>query len=348
MYNICVKRLVFTGGHHTGALEVAKKLQSDGWHIVWFGHRHTMWGEKADSGEYREVTAAGIKFIDLKAGKFYRTFHPLKLVRIPYGFFQALFQLIVLRPSGIVSFGGYLAVPTVIAGWLLGIPAITHEQTVVAGWANKLICLIARKIAITWPQSAGNYPKSKVIVIGLPLREDIKKIRNPKSEIRNLVYITGGKQGSHVINEAVFAALPQLLKKYTVIHQTGFADLSRALEVKDSHYHAFDFSSSQGISALAQAEVVVGRSGAHTTYELGFLGKKSVLIPIASASHNEQYLNAKLLADSNLAIILPQSHLTPQSLVAAIASAQKLSPHKLNLIDDATDKLVQLIKQQFS
>ena len=259
-----------------------------------------------------------------------------------------MLQLLLLRPNGIVSFGGYLAVPTVIAGWLLGIPAITHEQTVVAGWANKLICLFARKIAVTWSQSASNYPKSKVIFTGLPLRAEVKKIRNKKLEIRNSIYVTGGKQGAHVINVAVFAALPQLLKKYTVIHQTGFADLPHALEIKDPHYQAFDFSSPYAISALAQAEVIVGRSGAHTTYELAFLGKKSVLIPISTASHNEQYLNAKLLVDSGAAIILPQSQLTSQSLIAAIASAQKLSPHKLNLTYDATDKLVQLIKQQFS
>lgn len=343
-----MKTLVFTGGHHTGALEVAKKLQVDGWHIVWFGHRHSLWGQTADSGEFREVTAAGIPFIDLKAGKFYRTFHPLKLIRIPYGFFQALYHLLLLKPTGIVSFGGYLAVPTVIAGWLLGIPAITHEQTVVAGWANKLISLFARKIAVTWPQSATSYPKSKVVVIGLPLREDIIRIKNSELRIKNTIYVTGGKQGSHVINEAVFSVLPQLLKKYTVFHQTGFADFPKAQQIKHPSYHPFDFSSSEAISALSKSEIVISRSGAHIVYELGFLGKKSVLIPIPHTSHDEQYLNAKLLADHGLAVILPQSQLSPQSLIDAIESARKLTPRKLNLNADAADKLIQLIKHQFS
>ena len=180
-YNECVKRLVFTGGHHTSALEVAKALKGKGWDIVWFGHRHSMWGDKSDSAEYTEVTVAGIKFYDLRAGKFYRTFHPLKLIRIPFGFFRTFYYLLLLKPAGIVSFGGYLAVPTVLVGWLLGIPSITHEQTVVSGWANKFISLFVKKIAITWPDSVHHYPLHKSVVIGLPLRSEIIKIRKPKT-----------------------------------------------------------------------------------------------------------------------------------------------------------------------
>ena len=56
------KTLVFTGGHHTGALEVAKMLKDKGWNIAWFGHRHSAWGDRSDSAEYKEVTADGIKF----------------------------------------------------------------------------------------------------------------------------------------------------------------------------------------------------------------------------------------------------------------------------------------------
>ena len=57
-----MKTLVITGGHHTSALEVARLLRQEGWRIYWFGHRQSMWGDTSDSAEYREVTAAGIKF----------------------------------------------------------------------------------------------------------------------------------------------------------------------------------------------------------------------------------------------------------------------------------------------
>ncbi len=344
----CVKRLVFTGGHHTSALEVAKALKGKGWQIIWFGHRHPMWGDKSDSAEYKEVTAAGIKFIDLKAGKFYRTFNPLKLIRIPLGFFQALLQLLLLRPRGIVSFGGYLAVPTVLAGWLLGIPSITHEQTVVSGWANKFISLFVKKIALAWPQSAAFYPKSQVVVTGLPIRPEIKKNRKPKTENRKLVYITGGKQGAHVINKVVFRTLPQLLKEFKVIHQTGYRDYDQAVKIKYPRYQAFDFNSAQAISALNQAAVVVGRAGAHIIYELGYLGIPCVLIPIPWVSHNEQFLNAQILKRNHQAVILPESELTPQSLISSIKQALQLKPRPLNLPADATEKLTETIESLYN
>jgi len=340
-----VKTLVFTGGHHTSALEVAKTLKGKGWNIVWFGHRHSMWEDTADSAEYKEVTAAGIKFIDLKAGKFYRTFNPLKLIRIPLGFFQALWQLLLLHPKGIVSFGGYLAVPTVLAGWILGIPSVTHEQTVVSGWANKFISLFVKKIALAWPDSAHRYPRGKSVFIGLPLRKEILNLK--RSKIKNLIYITGGKQGSQTINRAVFAALSRL-GGYQVVHQTGNLDYSLAQSHLKDGYECFAFDSAKAIAALSQSAVVVSRAGAHIVYELGYLGIPCVLIPIPWVSHNEQLLNAQILARNHQVVILPESQLTPASLISSIKQASKLKPQTLGLPVDASAKLIQLIEQEFA
>ncbi|TSC88343.1 MAG: iron compound ABC transporter ATP-binding protein [Microgenomates group bacterium Gr01-1014_16] len=339
-----MKKLVFTGGHHTSALEVAIALQKEDWQIIWFGHRHSLWGDSSDSAEYREVTAAGFKFCNLYAGKFYRTYNPLKLILIPVGFLQSLLLLLLHRPDGIVSFGGYLAVPTVISGWLLGIPSITHEQTVVAGLANKLISYFVKKIAVSWPESIRYYPKDKTIVTGLPIRPEI--ITASKSQTRNLIYITGGKNGSHVINKAVFSALPKLLKKYQVIHQTGFRDIKIARSIKHANYETFDYDSAKAINSIKEAAVVISRAGAHITYELGVLSKRCVLIPIPWVSHNEQLKNAQAL--SSQAIILPQNLLSPSTLVSSIKSALALHPVPLNLPLDGTKNLLQLIKEQFT
>ena len=308
-----------------------------------------MWGDKSDSAEYREVTASGIKFYDLKAGKFYATFSPLKLIRIPYGFLQAFLLLFFHKPNGIISFGGYLAVPTVITGWLLGIPAITHEQTVVSGWANKFIGLFVRKIAVSWPNSLTHYPKDKAIFTGLPLRPEILRIKNYKLKIKNyksVVYITGGKQGSHEINEVIFAALPQLLKKYRVIHQTGsstvYNDYRRALQLIKPGYEVFNFDSPKAVSALKEADIVISRAGAHIIYELGYLGMRCVLIPIPWVSHDEQTANAKVLQAAGLAVILSQAQLSPETLLESTNKALLLKSKSLNLTD-GTQKLIQLV-----
>lgn len=350
-----VKTLVFTGGHHTSALEVAKALKDEGWNIVWFGHRHSMWKDKSDSAEYQEVTATGIKFYDLLAGKFYRTYNPLKLLRIPLGFIQAFVWLVQIQPSGIVSFGGYLAVPTVICGWILGIPSITHEQTIVAGWANKVVAKFSQKIALTWPESAKYYPPSKTIVTGLPLRPGIVSIKSNilKTQDSKLktIFITGGKQGSHTINNVVFESVDKLTKDFNVIHQVGnsmlFEDLAIAKSLNLSNYKFFAYSSQQQLEAFVKADIVVTRGGAHSIYELGYLGKKCVVIPIPWVSHDEQSRNAEILQRNHLGVIIPQSTLSTSALISAIKTASKLQGKPLDLPNHAVESIVQLIKQQF-
>lgn len=345
-----MKTLVFTGGHHTGALEVAKRLKERGWRIVWFGHKHSMWNDSSHSSEFKEVTEAGIEFHDLLAGKFHHTYNPLKLIRIPWGFIQALCLLLILKPNGIISFGGYLAVPTVIMGWILGIPSITHEQTITQGWANKLISRFVKRIAVTWPDNIKALGK-KWVLVGLPLRKEILVVK--KNILKKpLLFITGGKQGAVTINRVVFETLPELLKKYDVLHQVGnnteYGDWETAQKINLEGYKCVEFLKSlEQAQALADAEIVIGRSGAHIIYELGYLGKKCVLIPIPWVSHNEQFLNAQKLARSGNAIILPQASLTKESLLKAIIEASVLKPKKLKLVTDATDRMVMLAEAEF-
>jgi UDP-N-acetylglucosamine--N-acetylmuramyl-(pentapeptide) pyrophosphoryl-undecaprenol N-acetylglucosamine transferase len=357
--------VIFTGGHHTSALEVAKHLKDRGWQIIWFGHKYSMWGDTSPSAEYREVTAAGIKFIQLTAGKLHRTYNPLKLIRIPFGFLQSFWYLLRIRITsgknlkGIVTFGGYLGVPVVFTGWLLGLPVIAHEQTTTAGWANKFISFFARKIAIAWSSAAQIYPLKKTVFVGLPLRQEILSVLNNPVAQKKLLFVTGGKQGSHIINIQVFAVLEKLLEKFTVVHQTGsstvFRDYDQAVKLKSElpeklqkKYLVHEYlSSAETARTLSAAEVVISRSGAHIMYELGLLGSRCVLIPIPWSSHNEQFKNAGVLENNSQAVILTQDDLTPESLLAAVEKAQKLQPSPLHLPKDATDKTVQLIESEF-
>ena len=347
--------MVFTGGHHTSALVVAKLLQDKGWNIVWFGHRRSMWGDKADSAEYRDVTEAGIKFHNLIAGKFYKTYHPLKLIRIPISFIQAFILLLIRRPVGIVSFGGYLAVPAVVCGWLLGIPAITHEQTVVVGWANRLVGFFAQKVAVAWPESLSLFEKNKAVFVGLPLRPEIKALKK-KGTAKKVyepitVFVTGGKQGSHTLNEVIFKNVNRLCEKYNIIHQTGsstvYDDFSHAQTIHLPNYKPFAFDSGKWVTSLAQADVVISRAGAHAVYELGYLGKRSVLVPIPWVSHNEQQQNARLLQEAKIGVIVEEKSLSGKTLTAAIEKARNLNPAPLNLPGRAEKAMVRLIEQEF-
>lgn len=355
--------LIFVGGHHNSALAVCQDLIASGTQIIWIGHRHSMWHDSSDSAEYKDVTSQKIPFIDLQAGKFYRTFNPLKLIRIPWGFVQSYVVLLKLKLKlgknlkGVVSFGGYLAVPVIFSSWLLGIPSITHEQTLTSGWANRFVAKFANKIALSWPQSASFFPHAKTIITGMPLRQEILAV-SASSTNPPTIYITGGKQGSHILNTAVFSALPELASKFHVIHQTGHnsqvKDFEAAVAIKNSlpkglnsRYEFIDYLSGSDLtSTLSKASLVISRAGAHAIYELAYLKKPCVLIPIPWSSHNEQYLNSQLLAEANQAIVLPQEQLNPKSLIDAVNKALNLKPKHVDVPTNGTEELIEIIKHE--
>lgn len=349
--------VLFTGGHHNSALEIAKALQKEGVSILWIGHKFAVSGGKSLSAEYQEVTANHIKFLELKTGRFYRKSF-LQWFKIAFGFIQSGVYLLRYKPTLIFSSGGYLAVPVVIMGWLLRIPSITHEQTVVAGWANRAIAPFVKKILLTHKSSLANYPAGKSLVVGLPIKKELLQKKYSKRFTPPLLYITCGKQGSHTINEAVFPLIPKLVEKFTIVHQVGntnrYRDQEKARRIKDRlkehrdrYLFAPYFFSTDSATYLRSAKVIVSRAGAHNSYELMVLNKKAVLIPIPWVSHNEQLLNAKLVAGSTGSLIIEEKDLTPQTLYSAIiemSKAPKTKP-KITLPIDATQKVVTIIHQ---
>jgi len=345
-------KVVITGGHHTSALPVIKELRSrdSGIDIHWFGHKHTLAGSKSDTLEYKEITALNIPFYNLKAGKLYKTFNPIRLLRIPYGIIQAFILLLKVKPDVIASFGGYLAAPVVLAGWFLGIPSLTHEQTVVTGYSNKFISRFVKKVMISWKESEKYFPKKKVVYTGLPLRKEVFEVTSNSFKSNNnlpTIYITAGKTGSHIINEAIKEILSDLLSVCNVVHQCGDNTVFNDYEDLKEIYSEIDkFSEGQYFlrkfvlkdeigEAFNNSILVVSRSGAHTTAEILALEKPSILIPIPWVSHNEQYMNAKVLVKYGLSKIFDEKKLSsPQALMLEIRdSLQNLDKYKLSGVD---------------
>ena len=240
-----------------------------------------------------------------------------------------------------MSFGGYLAVPVVITAFLLKIPAITHEQTVAVGLSNRIISIFAKKILVSFEKSLKYFPKKKVVLTGNPIRKEIFNLEKktlkslPKSlqkiiqeklddSNKKLIYITGGNQGSQTINKLIWELLPELLKSYSVIHQCGYKDWEAIKSGKiifkpNEHYYIAPWIDTKEIGWLLNiADLVVSRSGANTIYELGVLGKPSVLIPIPWVVNSEQQKNAEILSDAGLARILSENNLKSWRLKTVI------------------------------
>jgi UDP-N-acetylglucosamine--N-acetylmuramyl-(pentapeptide) pyrophosphoryl-undecaprenol N-acetylglucosamine transferase len=354
-----LRPIIFTGGHHNSALVVAKLLQESGHKILWLGHKTSI-SQAQDyvSEEIKDVQKAGITFIELKTGKIHRgnIFQWFKFIR---AVFFCIYLFIQNKPAIVVSFGGYLAVPAVLAAWLLRIPAVSHEQTATLGLANKIMLPLLKTLFSTWKiQSLNNHPKIKVVGLPVPKVIPAKLNRDELAEYfsdptKPLLVITGGKQGSHAINLAAAEVIKELLGKYNVYHQAGnntqYDDLKHLTQIRkllprplrESYYivgYSHDFP-----RFLRTASIIVGRSGAHTVYDVIRFKQKMLSIPLPFSYADEQYLNAHKVVDHGLGLSLEQSELTPSALLKKIDKLAQLKPdtgdlnHYIhnNLPDDA-------------
>ncbi len=311
-------KILITGGHITPAIAVIEELKkSRNVEIVMVGRKYSQVDEKAPSFEYAELKRQNIRFINLKTGRLNRKLSIstlINLILFARGLLQS--QKIVGRekPDKILSFGGYLALPIAIAGYFRGILVYTHEQTLVPGLSNRIIGWFAKNIFVAFPQTRQYFPSSKTIISGNPIRSTIFKASLNEIKLphdRPIIFVTGGSMGAHAINIHIEAILPELLNKYTIVHQTGnvkkYDDFSRLSKLNDQNYLVRQhFSSEEMGSIYQQASLIISRAGANTIFELIKLRKPAVLIPLPGAAAGEQQAHAELLEKAGVAKIFNQ------------------------------------------
>lgn len=369
------KLLLLTGGHFSPALAVIEELEKrKDWEVVVIGRAVSQEGSTIPARELLEMRSSGIKVITIPAGKIPRHFEGwgtiAPLLKIPLGFLSALWHVKRLQPDVILTFGGYVALPVALAGKVSRIPLITHEQTATKGLANSIIERLADRVAISWEESLKMF-SGKTVTTGNPLRQAIIQGQEKPVPIernsRPLLYVTGGNQGSHVLNTVIERALPQILRHYALIHQCGTTrngqDLARLLEIRSflskklqRFYYLRDWFSAPEVNwVLTHCDLVIGRSGANTVTELIWKRKMSLLVPLPHAGANEQMENALLMQAEGLAEIIPQKDLTPESLLKKVEEMLnnpqgylgKSESAKMRLIEEAPARLVELIDREY-
>ncbi len=367
-------KIVITGGHLSPALEVINELQSNPkWSntsILVLGRKYSFEGDKALSLEYLTMKKNKIPFEDIKTARLQRKFTRytiFSLIKFPYGFFRAIFVMNKFKPDVVLSFGGYVSIPSTLAGFFLNIPVVIHEQTLEAGVANKIASIFAKKICISWEESRKFFPKSKTILTGIPVRKF--KIQNLKFKIAEdktpLIYVTGGSSGSHAINILIEGCLKKLLSDYQIIHQTGdseYGDFDRLEKLKKSfpeklqdRYLITKFVDPSRVgSILSKADLVISRSGINTVVELLSYGKPSLLIPLPYGQNNEQLKNALIIKKVGLGEIVNQEEVSSEDLNNKITDMFKnISSYKMHakdgqtlIIENAAKKIVDVLSSE--
>lgn len=334
-------RILVSGGHLTPALAFIDYVQMD--HptdeIIFVGREFSRESDKQVSRERVEVEARNVPFIAFSAEKSSQSLATtlLKMPRLAGSVLKAIAIVSKQKPEVFLSFGGYLAVPLAIACWLQQIPVVTHEQTRAVGVSNQFIGKIAKKIAISFPDSKQFFPSYKTVVTGNLLRKQLTKrlLQKPdwleSSSDLPILYITGGSQGSEVINATISQMLPRLLKEWQVVHQCGADSNQRSYQTElkrrkqqltkpqQARYWIREWLTEPELAWIYKhATAVISRSGANTTQELAFHCVPSVLIPLPFSHFQEQQLNAEALAKTGGSIIIQQKQLTVDTLLEAL------------------------------
>ena len=261
-----------------------------------------------------------------------------RLSKNPLGMFRAARAILTGRamairlyetftPAAVVGFGGYPALPALLAARKLRVPTVIHEQNAVLGRVNRLMARQMDAIATAYervdrlPSGAGD----KVHLVGNPVRDEVVQLRDqpfpPLGEdgIFRLL-VTGGSQGASILSDVVpegLGLLPEHFRRRLQVTQQ-----CRAEDIEQVRARYADLGIPADLATympdlpdrLAWSHLVIARAGASTIAELTAAGRPAILIPLPSATDDHQTANAREMARSGGARVIGQHQFTPVEL----------------------------------
>ncbi len=256
---------------------------------------------------------------------------------------QALLLMAWQRPDSVLLTGGWSGLPVALAAWIWRVPILIFLPDIEPGSTIRLFQRLARRVALTLPESSAYFPPGKTIVTGYPLRQEVvaatraEAISHFKLDANcKTLLVFGGSRGARSINRAIIDILPDLLAEgLQIIHISGTLDwpeveAQRAKLADNRHYHAYPYLHHDMGLALAAADLVISRAGASTLAEFPLFGLPSILVPYPHA-WRYQKVNADYLTERGAAITMQDEHMKTDLLTtiqALLADSGRLSHMK--------------------
>lgn len=231
------------------------------------------------------------------------------IFKIFFGTINAIYKLFSIYPDVVFGKGGYASFPTIFAARILRIPVLIHESDSSPGRVNLWAGHFAKKVAVSFAEATTYFPKESVAWVGQPIRSEIENKSSRDEALKYfkleedipIVVVLGGSQGAELINDVVLDALPTLIKKYQVIHQTGVrnfkmvsgeAEVVLAGQKNKTRYLPLSYLNSLQIKMVAgAATIIVSRAGS-TLFEIASWGVPSILVPFKNSNADHSRRNA--------------------------------------------------------
>lgn len=329
-----------TGGHVYPLVAVAKELQK----LAQEKGINLELMVLVDSDVWRpEFENIGLKFKKISAPKFRQVeggkINFFAFLKFPLALTQSLWILFLFMPDLVFSKGGFASVIPALVSKLYFTPLFIHESDAVPGAANRFLSKFAKKVFISFKNSAAYFKNKDIVLSGNPIRETLfegskteaAKYFNLNSDKKTILFLAGS-QGAVSINKLLIESIVQLVKDFQIIHQTGtrnFDSIQREInKIKsegsgdyandiESNYLIYDFLSEEQLkNAYALCDIIVGRAGSNI-FEIAFLGKPAIVIPYPYSAGDHQRVNAEKLAEFG-AIILEEENLKQNILIDQI------------------------------
>jgi UDP-N-acetylglucosamine--N-acetylmuramyl-(pentapeptide) pyrophosphoryl-undecaprenol N-acetylglucosamine transferase len=337
-----------TGGHIYPALAVvgALRRRAADAEVAWLGGHRGL--------EATLVREAGIPLRRLALRSLRSADRDVHLVldplRLAASTPQALAILARERPAAIFTTGGYVAIPVVIAARALGIPVLLWEGNLRPGRSARAVAGLVRAVAVSFAATCGSFPRRiPCFETGTPIR-DLASVDRASARERlgipadaSMVLVFGGSQAARRLNEAVAAALPELVARRVVSHATGDDDYATALAARErlpaelrERYRPAPFLRETMADNLAAADLVVGRAGSSTLAEAAALGLPLVVVPYPYAG-GHQADNALSLVEAGAARLIPDESFDGPTLAGATAVLD--DPVRLAAMREASRRL---------
>jgi UDP-N-acetylglucosamine--N-acetylmuramyl-(pentapeptide) pyrophosphoryl-undecaprenol N-acetylglucosamine transferase len=310
-----------TGGHVFPALALARLLRAASHEVIWLGTRRGL--------EARVVPQENIPVEWLSMGGL-RGKGVLTIITAPFKLLHSIWQALGVmrrrRPGLVVGFGGFVTGPGGVAAWLMRRPLVIHEQNAIAGYSNRVLAHLSRRVLAAFP---GAFPPGiEARVVGNPVRAEILAQAPPATRFARRegalkLLVVGGSLGAARLNTVVPFALAQAAQSGLTLHVRHQAG-ERGIDAARAAYQEAGVSAEvtpfidDMARAYADADLVICRAGALTISELAAVGVAAVLVPFPAAVDDHQTVNAQFLVREGAAVLIADRDLTPDRLAAEL------------------------------
>ncbi len=325
-----------TGGHVNPAIAIADTIKKNipSAEIAFVGTKRGI--------ENKLVPAAGYKlyYVDVRGFKRSLSLSNIRAAFLAFTSPIAAKKLIKeFKPDIVIGTGGYVSWPLLVAASKLGVPSAVHESNAVPGLTVRKLVPYVDKIFVNFAVTGEKLgAPEKTLHVGSPLKSEFGKVSRREareriglpSECSRYIVSFGGSLGAERVNAAVL----ELMRDYLAVHPDvylthacgagGYEEVRRQFEaaglnrLKNIELAEYIYDMPLRMSA---ADLVISRSGAITLSELALAQRAAILIPSPNVTDNQQYRNAKVLADADGAVLIEEKELTPGRICAEVASA---------------------------